>query len=459
MLKKNLTGYLALVTLLGLCSLATNAQETPKLKNQLPSPPPTWVKGRTSSKISSELLGLQALDSSPSWKNRAGRGSSIQLYQTHLMIRQETVLIELIAEQSAGTLLEEMQSLNFKEIASYQRVVSGWLAISAISRLDQLENLRFARAVHRPFTRTGSVTSQGDTAQSSAVARQRFQVTGRGIKLGVLSDSYDFLRGANEGIASGDLPGLDNPLGHTQAVEVLLDADVAAILNPFFAYQDEGRAMMEIIHDVAPEAGLAFHTAFLGQASFAEGIVRLQEEAGCDIIVDDVGYSTEPFFQDGIIAQAVDEVSRRGVSYFSSAGNSGRQSYESPFRPSESEIRLGTDSASFGQAFPLGDYVLHDFDPGPGVDYFQALSLPRLLDISFQWDNAYASACVDCPGAESDLDIFIALRDGDFNSMFAFSLDPNVGTDPIELLAVASDFPGEVYLVIGKFVNAKRPNP
>jgi len=37
-------------------------------------------------------------------------------------------------------------------------------------------------------------------------------------------------------------------------------------------------------------------------------------------------------FQDGIIAQAVDEVVASGVSYFSAAGNEGRQGYESQFR-------------------------------------------------------------------------------------------------------------------------------
>ncbi|MEZ6145923.1 MAG: hypothetical protein R3B91_11015 [Planctomycetaceae bacterium] len=41
-----------------------------------------------------------------------------------------------------------------------------------------------------------------------------------------------------------------------------------------------------------------------------------------DIIVDDVGYFTAPFFQDGVIAQAVTEVfNTDGVAYFSSANS------------------------------------------------------------------------------------------------------------------------------------------
>ena len=38
---------------------------------------------------------------------------------------------------------------------------------------------------------------------------------------------------------------------------------------------DEGRAMLEIVHDLAPGAALAFHTAEGGQANFARGILAL----------------------------------------------------------------------------------------------------------------------------------------------------------------------------------------
>ena len=80
----------------------------------------------------------------------------------------------------------------------------------------------------------------------------------------------------------------------------------------------------------SPPAPLAFQTA-RGQASFAQGIIDLAD-AGAKVIIDDVLYFAEPMFQDGIVAQAVDLVKARGVSYFSAAGNDGRQSYESPFR-------------------------------------------------------------------------------------------------------------------------------
>jgi len=70
---------------------------------------------------------------------------------------------------------------------------------------------------------------------------------------------------------------------------------------------DEGRAMAQLIHDIAPDASVSFHTAFNGIADFAQGIQDLADD-GADIIVDDIIYFAEPMFQDGIVAQAVDNV-------------------------------------------------------------------------------------------------------------------------------------------------------
>ena len=92
--------------------------------------------------------------------------------------------------------------------------------------------------------------------------------------------------------------------------------------------------MLEIIHDMAPGAQLYFATAFTSITSFAQNIRDLRA-AGCDIIVDDVGYFVESPFQDGqgpsvvsptnggVVTQAVKDVAARGAMYFSSAGNSG----------------------------------------------------------------------------------------------------------------------------------------
>ena len=52
---------------------------------------------------------------------------------------------------------------------------------------------------------------------------------------------------------------------------------------------DEGTALLEIVHDLAPGAELYFATGFDGQAQMAANIEALCE-AGANVIVDDIGY-------------------------------------------------------------------------------------------------------------------------------------------------------------------------
>jgi subtilisin family serine protease len=95
--------------------------------------------------------------------------------------------------------------------------------------------------------------------------------------------------------------------------------------------QDEGRAISQLIHAVAPEANLAFYTGTGGVDSFSQAIQALAG-AGADIIVDDIGLlpqntpdassnllDLEP--PNGPINQAINSVFNQGISYITDAGN------------------------------------------------------------------------------------------------------------------------------------------
>ncbi|MBW4465500.1 MAG: S8 family serine peptidase [Pegethrix bostrychoides GSE-TBD4-15B] len=296
-------------------------------------------------------------------------------------------------------LLHDLQALGFRDASSFGAVVSGKLPTAALAQLNQLESLAFANPVYRPIRNVGRTTSQADLSVRAEQARRNFNLSGAGLRIGVLSDSYDNRRGAARDIASGDLP-----------------ADIQ-VLREGSGGSDEGRAMLQLIHDIAPGADLAFHTAFEGEAAFANGILALQE-AGVQVIVDDVIYFAEPMFQDGMIAQAVDQVAAAGVSYFSSAGNSGRESYMSRFTP-------GLELNGLGR--------LHDFDPGSGIDYFQSISLEvgETLTLSLQWDSPFFSLNPASGGSQSDLDLYLFDENGD---ILARSISDNLGRDPVEIL-------------------------
>ncbi len=265
-----------------------------------------------------------------------------------------------------------------------------------------------------PVTAAGAVANQADIAMRADIARASYGVDGTGLRIGVLSDSYDHLGGAAADIASGDLP--------ANGVTVL--DDVSA-----YAGTDEGRAMLQLIHDVAPGAQLLFHSAMGGEVSYAQGIVELAN-AGADIIVDDYLYLAEPMFQDGRVAQAVDEVVGRGVAYFSAASNLGRAGYESEFRPS-------------GQWTSLGQW--HDFDAGPGVDTTQSVEVPlnATVAIILQWDEPFRSSTSG--GSRSDIDIHVLDQHGN-PTPWAGTVD-NLRGDPIESI-VFTNTSGSTHLQI-----------
>lgn len=445
-------GFLTLfVTLIfsPFCNLHAQNDRSADITNRLPQLLPSELIGDAAArktrsyrdhKISNLLLGIyqeyQQLPNQSMWKNHAMKRG----YYEKLLMVEEKVVVEAVAKQNVHTLKTVLQNMGMERISIFGNMISGIFPISSIDKLKDLEQLRFVRPSYRPKM-AKPVVSQGDFAQASDIARITCGLDGSNTTVGILSDSYDVLGRENDGIFSGELPGPENPFGYTSPVLKLADTPSD------FLTQDEGRAMAEIIHDVAPGAKMAFHTAWLGLADFANGILRLADEAEADVIVDDIGYYNEPFFQDGIVAQAVNQVAAKGVSYVSSAGNDARQSYESEFRPLP-EIQKLTES----DGYPIGDYVLHDFDPGPGVDAFQKITIPYEANLFFQWSTPFASICPQSPGAESDLDIFLFAREGDFSSAIFGSFESNIGADPLEVIQVGTDFWVDVYVVIGKYV-------
>lgn len=198
--------------------------------------------------------------------------------------------------------------------------VSAYVPVSALTSISGTSGLQIMKLTLRPQRNVGATTSQGAQVIRS-VQVNTSGYTGAGITVGVLSDSYDrsptaftTIRAATD-IASGDL----------KTPKFVID------LPAFSSNTDEGRAMMQIVQDVAPDADQCFATAFAGEAAFAANIRRLRTDPACnaDVIVDDVFYYDEPFFSDGQIAQAVNDVTSstvlagKPVAYFSSAGNQG----------------------------------------------------------------------------------------------------------------------------------------
>jgi hypothetical protein len=387
-----------------------------------------------SAKLNLSLLRLQERYAS----HLAQRGASTFSSQDPLIrLVQDSVVVDAIADGDVNSLMLDLRRLGMTDAVAFGRTVSGHLPISSIPALAGLTALRFAQPAVA-ISNVGSVTSQGDQAMRSNVARSTFGVDGTGVKVGVLSDSFNCLGGAVADLATGDL----------SPVTVLQEEPGCA------SGTDEGRAMLQIVHDIAPGASLAFATAFAGQASFASNIIALKNQ-GTKVIVDDVIYFAEPMFQDGIIAQAVDSVVSEGVTYFSSAGNASRQSYQSVFRAGDFFASAAIPSVVGAPGFLGG--TAHNFDPGAGKDHFQSITLPpgTTLTVSLQWDSPYFSVS-GAPGTQNNLDLYVL--DSSAMVVLAGATLNNIGGDPIELFGTTNNGTSALNVNL-MIVNRSGPNP
>ncbi len=330
------------------------------------------------------------------------------------------VLVDLRAEVD-DSLLRAIVAANGEVVNQFPafRSVRARLPLGRIEELAaraEVESIRVADVLR---TEGNTVITEGDTAHRADVARTVSGLDGSGVTTCAMSDSVDALASLQ---ATGELP---------PGVGVLAGQSG----NPG---SSEGTALLEIIHDMAPGADLMFATGKGGQAQMAQNILDLAA-AGCNIIVDDVFYFGEPPFQDGVIAQAVDQVSGGGVIYFSSAGNSGR------LNAGTSGVWEGDFVAAATLPPPLSGAALaaHDFGGSLVGNQLTEQSLNDAPFFTLWWSNPLA-------GAGDDYDLF--LLDDALANVVAFSANTQDGNDdPFEIIdSQGLDHSGN-RLVITKF--------
>jgi Hint domain/Subtilase family len=242
---------------------------------------------------------------------------------------------------------------------------------------------------------------KSDIAMGGSLARSEFSVDGTGIKIGILSDSFNVKGGETADITAGNLPPASD-------IKILKEGPATG--------NDEGRAMAELIHRVAPGASIDFYTAVDSESDFAAGIGSLVAD-GCNIIVDDVSYFDEPFFQDGsTIDVAVENAVNHDVSYFTAAGNEANDFYQRDW------ISNTFTLPTFGKqtAFDFG--VANGGTSSPYETF--TVNSGFTGNIELQWDQPFASIG---SGTGSD----DALRVDVFqNGTLSFATGSTIGTDP-----------------------------
>jgi hypothetical protein len=330
------------------------------------------------------------------------------------------VLVDATTLGDPAKLEAALVNLGLEHPAVYSNDVGGWLPVEQLQSAATLSEMHGMRAAMPRTASTGPVATQGDYAQGSAAIRAAYPtITGTGITVGVLSDSFDcysvYANPANhvpvsgyQGYASNGFTAdyaTDESTGAMPAgVKVVEEASCldygAPDQGPF---SDEGRAMLQIVHAVAPGAGLAFYTAENSEADFANGITALAE-SGAKVIADDVGYYDEPYYQDGIVAQAITAAQAQGAAYFTAAGNNGALSYEN------TAPQFNTASTSGSSA---GEQLLNFDASGATTSTVLPITVPPIPPGDFfavvvQWDQPYVTGAPGSGGSKSQIDLCVS---------------------------------------------------
>ncbi|HEV8242116.1 MAG TPA: IPTL-CTERM sorting domain-containing protein [Thermoanaerobaculia bacterium] len=332
------------------------------------------------------------------------------------------VAVDVIATSldQAKSVMQQMEALGGTVRSTSRRFqrITGRMPLQNLESLAASASVKQIREFIPPYKNAVNV-SEGDATHGGPAARSFYGVNGTGQKVCVLSDAVDSIVALQ---GTGDVA---NP------VDVLPGQAGSG--------GDEGSAMLEIVHDLAPGAAEGFATAFTSEAQFAQNILDLATD-GCTIIVDDVIYLDESPFQDSPVAQAVNTVTGNGVIYFSSAGNEGNTT----------DLTAGTWEGDFlatgaPDPAPLAGANLHNFgDGGNSILVEFGGGNPPLLIWAEHYDlvNGIAS---------TDFDLYD--MDGGLTTIFDASTDIQDGSGgndfPIEFIG-GGTFGGE-RLLIDKF--------
>ena len=219
-------------------------------------------------------------------------------------------------------------------------------------------------------------------------------ILGTGITIGIMSDSFNAtLNGivdpADTAASLGYLPAT---AGGASAVDVLHDLTISGVEN-------EGLAMAELVHQIAPGAAIDFYTAEGGQASFAQGVTALVQ-AGANIIVDDWSFSNTPFYQvAGPVDTAVENAVSAGVDYFTAASNYGDAYYESTWQPATTQLLLPSGTIDTEQSV-----TAQQFSDGTEL---QTITIPANIktSIELQWAAPWTTSQV-APDAPIEMALY-----------------------------------------------------
>ena len=380
---------------------------------------------------------------------QTGRRKLVHNARVHMIVdEQNRVMVRVVLDGtlSMPQLRQSLRGVGATVVADdtvHGRAADVYIPLDQAETIARMPGVAAVNLLRSPIFNAGSITTEGASVMHADQVNGN-GVTGKGITIGILSDSFNlngvipaiFLQppviAALDDVNSGDLPMIGVAEGRP-GLKFLIEG------SEQLGGADEGRALAQIAYDMAPSSSLCFAPAAVGEFSFAANIRRLRTDPQCaaDIMVDDVTYLDEPAFSDGIVAQAVNDVATssalagKPVAFFSSAGNNGGAAYSSDLHivadadaraMSNLPIDLTTIPASVDTS---GGF--HNFNPDlkgtPILSQSVTISQSAFYAIVLQWDDPFFVV----GGITTDLNLLAFDSSGKYLTSFS-STDNNFQT-------------------------------
>ena len=284
-------------------------------------------------------------------------------------------------------------------------IVQGWVPFGSLDGIAQVSGVTQIVPPCYADPQTGAVDAASDGILEASNVRSQFAgygINGANVKVGVISDGITHAAASQ---STGDLP-----------VTITVDPSLQGS-------GDEGTAMLEIVHDLAPGAQLFF--AGPGTTvDMVNSINWMVNTAKVNVIVDDLTFylasaasSAQPYFSDGSVASAAENAVSQGVVYVSAAGN-----WQTNSNWQGTQIRSHWE----GQ-FNNDGYGYNNFNTNPGgaVDDGDACNVAAgaTIQANLQWSDQWSDNT-------NEYDLYLVNSNG--SELLASSTIRQTGMQPFE---------------------------
>ncbi len=246
----------------------------------------------------------------------------------------------------------------------------GWMAPDRVDALLEVNGVVSARRPLYASFSAGSALTEGDEALNASIARTRFNVDGSDIRIAVISDG---IRGLEQAQRAGEAPTL---------------ADAWPEDDETLNRGQEGTAMIEIVHDIAPGAEISFGSV----ATDLEHIAAVNYFAArVDIIVDDVSFFYPANQRSDVSTNTSNALQHPHWPlrlYVTAAGNWAESHWAGDWRPGVEGSRLGLPHPGVVQQFNGATGARTLYGAGNGFQIEPGESIRLILFWNDEWGRS-----------------------------------------------------------------------